>query len=691
MTGSLISIVSNGASDLYLIGSPQITFFKLAYRRYKSFAIECIEQNFDSSFTLGDNIQLTPKRAGDLIHKSYTKIEIPKLSIKKKDLCLSNIDNIVSKLNIKNTNDYETFTDISKIQYEIYRIISKSKKSLNVKFIDIIRNINTFIQSQINQLQQYQKFITSLIDNNLFHNTGLYLLSRSDIYSLIKNINTDRYFNFASNKTDDPKEINLIMKNVLFDESTQILKNITQIKNILFTNQNNYDHIFSDKLRTRWVDNIGYSIIDKIDVKINGLVIDRHLGFWFDIWYQLTKSNAQKNIHNEMIGNIPSLTNFTFDHPNYQLFIPLTFWFNKFNGLSFPLIALQYNDIIFDIKLRNINQIIQIERIYDCIMIHNGYEDELRLTGPEIDFLIKNNVDIKKIRLADISLDDVNEQLFFNGSMLFDYVVLETPERKLFAQSGHEYLIERIQEEEFSNLSRNKEAVKLDFYNPSKELVWVLQKDIYRSESPYVLNQWNNFTNGLNQNPITSSTLELNGYTRIFKTDQKYFNFYQQHNHHSNTTDNGINMYSFSLFPLQHQPTGSCNFSRLSEIKLILDIDEKSYSYQDNEIYPYDNDINFDLDIDNLDIFIDSIDIVFVNDQIQNNSLNKNIYEEIRKLVIGFESNDELKINNRILIPLNVFRLIPFKNNCQLRTFDLSMNILRLFGGYGSLAFSANN
>lgn len=689
MPSGLISIVSNGASDLYLVGSPQITYFKLSYRRYKPFAMDTIEQRFDSTITLNDNIQLTPKRNGDLIHKSYLKINAPRLSIKKSDLNISNIHKIIDKLGIKENNDYKTFTELSQIQYELFRIVCKSVKSLNVKFIDIIRSISSFVQSNSNKLIHYQNFVQSLSDNILFKNTGLYLLERSDIYSLFNNINTDRYFESASSKSDDPKIINQIMKNILLDETKMILKNINQIKCMLYQNQNIDERVFSDKLRTRWVDNLGYSIINRLDVKINGIVIDRHIGQWFDIWYQLTKSNAQINIHNEMIGNISSLKDFTYDHPNYEMIIPLNFWFNKFNGLSFPLISMQYNDLIFDLKLRTINEIIQIERIYDCILINNGYEDELRLTGPEIDFLIKHDVDIKKIRLAQISLEDLHFN--FDASMLFDYIFLESPERKLFAQSGHEYLIDRIQEDEFSDISRDKESFRLDFYNPSKELVWIMHKDIYRCDNPFILNQWSNFTNGQNENPITTSTLQLNGYTRIIKLDHKYFNFYQQYNHHANTSNNGINLYSFSLHPLQHQPTGSCNFSRLSEIKLILDIDPRTYIYQDNEIYPYDQDLNFNLDIDNLDQFIESIDSTFINNQINNNDQNIKIYEEIRKLIEEFKNNDQLINDNRILIPLEVFRLIPFRTNTQLRTFDLSMNVLRLFGGYGSLAFSGNN
>jgi hypothetical protein len=56
-----------------------------------------------------------------------------------------------------------------------------------------------------------------------------------------------------------------------------------------------------------------------------------------------------------MIGNIPKLTNFDNEEkPSYDLYIPMTFWFNKFNGLSFTLIAMQYHDIRLKLKLRKL-------------------------------------------------------------------------------------------------------------------------------------------------------------------------------------------------------------------------------------------------------------------------------------------------------------------------------------------------
>jgi hypothetical protein len=40
MGGGLLQLVAYGAQDVYLTGNPQITFFKVAYRRHTNFALE---------------------------------------------------------------------------------------------------------------------------------------------------------------------------------------------------------------------------------------------------------------------------------------------------------------------------------------------------------------------------------------------------------------------------------------------------------------------------------------------------------------------------------------------------------------------------------------------------------------------------------------------------------------------------
>ena len=71
MGGGLLQLVAYGAQDVYLTGNPQITFFKVAYRRHTNFALEAIEQTFNGSTSLGSRVTCQITRNGDLINRVY--------------------------------------------------------------------------------------------------------------------------------------------------------------------------------------------------------------------------------------------------------------------------------------------------------------------------------------------------------------------------------------------------------------------------------------------------------------------------------------------------------------------------------------------------------------------------------------------------------------------------------------------
>ena len=80
MTGGLMQLVAIGSQDIYLIGNPQITFFKTVYRRHTNFAIESIEQSINGSVNFGQKFSCIVSRNADLIHKVYLQVELPALS-----------------------------------------------------------------------------------------------------------------------------------------------------------------------------------------------------------------------------------------------------------------------------------------------------------------------------------------------------------------------------------------------------------------------------------------------------------------------------------------------------------------------------------------------------------------------------------------------------------------------------------
>jgi hypothetical protein len=72
------------------------------------------------------------------------------------------------------------------------------------------------------------------------------------------------------------------------------------------------------------------------------------------------------------------------------------------------------------------------------------------------------------------------------------------------------------------------------------------------------------------ENPVVTAKLQLNGQDRFSEREGSYFDVVQPYQHHTRSPDCGINVYSFALRPEEHQPSGSCNFSRIDNAVLQL-------------------------------------------------------------------------------------------------------------------------
>lgn len=80
MGGGLMQLVAYGAQDVYLSGNPQITFFKLTYRRHTNFSMEAIEQTFNGTADFGRRVTCQIARNGDLIHRLYLQVTLENAS-----------------------------------------------------------------------------------------------------------------------------------------------------------------------------------------------------------------------------------------------------------------------------------------------------------------------------------------------------------------------------------------------------------------------------------------------------------------------------------------------------------------------------------------------------------------------------------------------------------------------------------
>ena len=319
--------------------------------------------------------------------------------------------------------------------------------------------------------------------------------------------------------------------------------------------------------------------IKDIELSIGGQRIDKHYQLWWRLYSELYLDSDKK-------ANYAKLTTAaaTGANDSRQVYLPLLFFFNRNPGLYLPLIALQYHEVRLDFDL-------------------SSYFDSY--------------------------LDKTTFNVWGN------YVYLDTEERRRFAQKGHEYLIDQVQHTGADAVTAGGASttattqIRLSYNHPVKELVWC-----YTASQTANAAMWNftsnaatsnaivldsNFKNYAGTNtfyvasttqatgvpmvlignnniaakqaslcqwveegepsgtasvgPINTFKLILNGQDRFKEQSGKYFNQVEPFMHHSGTPYPGIYSYSFALKPEEHQPTGTCNFSRIdnAQVQVVMD------------------------------------------------------------------------------------------------------------------------
>jgi hypothetical protein len=319
-----------------------------------------------------------------------------------------------------------------------------------------------------------------------------------------------------------------------------------------------------DTYTIKWVDNVGYHLLQEVEVEIGGISIVKHYGRWMHIWQELTRPGSKDTVHSNMVGNgrsdlttgaVTTSANgtVTLAAPR-KLYIPLQFWFCNNYALAFPLIACVYHDVKVNITFNSLSNLV------DSYITAVGGADGQSITAPT----------------ASSALD---------ATLYVDYIFLENEERRNFASASHEYLIEQLQYPSAESHSGQSSVIRrLDGFNhPVKEIVWVVQLDSVLSAGSG--RNPNDFGNAGAQ-MVTDAKLVLNGNDRFSTRSGDYFNWVQPYNHHTRGPATGINVYSFSTDPEKHQPTGTCNFSRIDTAQLQMTLGNtaasKSHVYMVN-------------------------------------------------------------------------------------------------------------
>jgi hypothetical protein len=292
--------------------------------------------------------------------------------------------------------------------------------------------------------------------------------------------------------------------------------------------------------------------VNNVELSIGGQRIDKHYQKWWRLYDNLYHDESKKASYAKMATTDGKKT----------VYLPLLFFFNRNPGLYLPLIALQYHEVRIDIDL----------------------------AGDFSTFLDTTS----------------------GVKVWANYIYLDTEERRRFAQKGHEYLIEQVQHTGNDSVtSGSPKQVRLSYNHPVKELIWCfsntsadnktslwnftsknLTSNIVLESDATAVSESNCFvpvtqaagvplvsvgTGGSNEKyteeavgPLNEFKLVLNGQDRFKAQEGKYFNQVQPFNHHTGSPAPGVYSYSFALKPEEHQPTGTCNFSRIDNAQVAV-------------------------------------------------------------------------------------------------------------------------
>ena len=314
-----------------------------------------------------------------------------------------------------------------------------------------------------------------------------------------------------------------------------------------------------------WTYGVGNALVSQAEIEIGGQLIDRQYGDWMNIWTELTIPAGKRDGYDNMVGNaITGLFNQNGPddeqcggvscETSSRLYVPLQFWFNRNPGLALPLIALQYHEVKLNLNIRQFSDLI--------------------------------NVDVAPTATPSL------------GCKLYvDYVYLDTDERRRFAQVSHEYLIEQVQFTGTQTIpsGTTSQNVTLNFNHPVKELIWAHTTSAHATSGLNATygSRWFNYS-GLNDDSAESfktGLLQLNGHDRFYVRYADYFRKVQNYERHTRVPRVGTDLYglssdsakyalrqyiysySFALSPEEHQPSGTCNFSRIDNAVLQLTYD----------------------------------------------------------------------------------------------------------------------
>ena len=348
----------------------------------------------------------------------------------------------------------------------------------------------------------------------------------------------------------------------------------------------------------KWTYGVGNALVQKAEIEIGGQLIDRHYGEWMNIWTELSVPEGKRVGYDDMVGNATSDAHqqggVAADSAADKLYVPFQFWFNRNPGLALPLIALQYHEVKLNLEIRSLADLLDSaatpngaslsggcklyvdyvyldtdERRRFAQVSHEYLIEQVQFTGDESvgsttqkkNFTLNFNHPVKELIWVHVTSDNTSDKRWFNFDNNNGDSNDDTFTSCKLQLNGHDRFSER-------DASYFRKVQNLDHHTrvPRTATVSAGGLGVTATTTVTVVPDASLFVASTSGGSPTTQLVSAHFAPGTIATTTVS----------SQTTLNAnlgqyIYTYSFALSPEEHQPSGTCNFSRIDNAVLQLD------------------------------------------------------------------------------------------------------------------------
>jgi len=506
MGGGLMQLVSYGAQDIYISGSPQITFWKVLYKRHTNFAMEAIEVTFNGQADFGRRVTAVISRNADLMYRTYIQVTLPQISL---------------------TTAGDRFRWLN---YVGHRLIKMVEIEIGGSRID--RQYGDWMQiwTQLTQPCGTQVSFDEMVGNS----PDLVLLKDADGVPLDATCAASEMTNACVSRAGTPLKTLYIPLQFWYCRNPGLAIPLIALQyhevriNVEF--EQNYNCCYGDKDRDWAAAYVAPSSLGNGVTAISQLQLVA-ASLYVDYVYLDTEERRRfaQQTHEYLIDQVQ----FTGDET-------VTASSNK----------IQMN---FNHPVKELVWIVQRDSFVDC-------------SAPPVPW-IKEAVGQQPFNYSDDwSTEGIVTAVLARGGLATSSGTLPTAQPTGGASGISAPYLSGLGNSAGAGLTTGSGIYNgVDFTADSK---------LFEGTTNYLLAKVI-LASGVKcdgKNPVEVAKVQLNGQDRFSEREGPYFDKVQPWQHHTRTPSTGINVYSFALKPEEHQPSGTCNFSRIDKATLNLTV-----------------------------------------------------------------------------------------------------------------------